>query len=73
MLVLTSENDDRVPPFHSYKFVARLQNRSAQVNPVLLRTEKKAGHYGASTHVSNIEEKADVYGFIMNEIMKVQN
>jgi len=29
-LIITSKNDDRVPPFHSYKFAARLQNRQAQ-------------------------------------------
>ena len=70
MLMVTSENDDRVPPFHSYKFVARLQNREAQKNPVLLKIELKSGHYGASTFMSVIREMADVYGFIMNEIMK---
>ncbi len=70
MLLVTSENDDRVPPFHSYKFVARLQNREAQKNPVLLKIELKSGHYGASTFMSVIREMADVYGFIMNEIMK---
>ena len=70
MLVATSENDDRVPPFNSYKFVARLQSRNAQKNPVLLRIEKKSGHNGASTYQSMLKEKADIYGFIMHELMK---
>ncbi|WP_421918514.1 prolyl oligopeptidase family serine peptidase [Marinifilum sp.] len=65
MLIMTAENDDRVPPFHSYKFVAELQNREAQLNPILLRVEKKAGHYGGINHVSIIREKADMYGFLM--------
>jgi prolyl oligopeptidase len=69
MLIVTSENDDRVPPFNSYKFVARLQNRNAQVNPILLKIEMESGHRGASTFMSVIKEQADIYGFIMNELM----
>jgi len=70
MLIVTSENDDRVPPFHSYKFVAQMQSRIAQKNPILLKVEKKSGHSGASTRISSNRAKADVYGFIMNEVMK---
>lgn len=65
MLVMTSENDDRVPPFHSYKFVAELQNRKAQTNPILLRVEKNAGHNGASNYSARIKTQADMYGFIL--------
>ncbi|WP_299762128.1 prolyl oligopeptidase family serine peptidase, partial [uncultured Pontibacter sp.] len=65
MLIMTSTNDDRVPPLHSYKFAARLQNRKAQTNPVLLRAEAKAGHYGASGIYSGVREEADLYAFIM--------
>jgi prolyl oligopeptidase len=68
MLVVTSENDDRVPPFHSYKFVARLQNREAQTNPILLKVEGQAGHYGGLTYSSRIQKGADVYSFIMHEL-----
>lgn len=70
MLVVTSENDDRVPPFHSYKFVAKLQNRIEQQNPIFLKIEKKSGHYGASTLYSGIREMADIYGFIIYELME---
>jgi prolyl oligopeptidase len=70
MLVVTSDHDDRVPPFHSYKFVARLQNRSAQKNPVILKVEKNEGHNGASTIITSVKKKADIYGFIMYELMK---
>lgn len=65
MLVMTSENDDRVPPFHSYKFVAELQNREVQTNPILLRVEKNAGHYGAVDYMSRLQEKTNMYDFIM--------
>lgn len=70
MLIVTSENDDRVPPFHSYKFAARLQSRAVQKNPVILKVEKDAGHYGAMSLSSNIQELADLYGFIMYELRK---
>ena len=70
MLVITSENDDRVPPFHSYKFVARLQNRSSQTNPILLKVEKQSGHYGALTIKAAYLEEIDLYSFILNAFNK---
>lgn len=65
MLVMTSENDDRVPPFHSYKFVAALQNRSSQKNPILMRVEPNAGHGGANSKVTEVDSKSDMFRFIM--------
>jgi prolyl oligopeptidase len=65
-LIITSENDDRVPPVHSYKFAARLQNRAVQKNKIFLKTIKKAGHNGnISTYQKRIEEKAEFYSFLM--------
>ncbi len=65
-LIMTSENDDRVPPFHSYKFASELQSRKTQLNPVLLRVEKDAGHYGAAkSFKSELKESADMFDFIM--------
>ncbi len=72
MLIMTSENDDRVPPFHSYKFAARLQNRKAQRNPIFLRVEKNAGHSGASTLTSYLKEISDQYGFMLGIINGVK-
>ncbi|WP_196894077.1 prolyl oligopeptidase family serine peptidase [Aureivirga marina] len=68
MLVVTSDNDERVPPFHSYKFVAKLLNRKAQTNPILLKVEKNSGHYGGTNSYRGLREKADIYGFIMNTL-----
>ncbi len=65
MLIMTSENDDRVPPFHSYKFAAKMQNREAQTNPILMKSERNAGHYGASNLFSLLKEQAGIYGFIL--------
>lgn len=70
MLLVTSENDDRVPPFHSYKFVALMQSRPAQTKPILLKVEESAGHYGAQTRLGWKKEMSDEFGFIMYEIMK---
>ena len=65
-LIITSENDDRVPPLHSYKFAAALQNRPAQKNPIYLKTIKKAGHYGDySTYEKQLNQKAEFYSFVM--------
>jgi prolyl oligopeptidase len=65
-LIITSENDDRVPPLHSYKFAAKLQNRAAQKNPIYLKTIKQAGHYGNySTYEKRLNETADFYNFLL--------
>ncbi len=65
-IIMTSDNDDRMPPLHSYKFAARLQNIEGQKNTVLLRVEKNAGHYGAtSSFKKHLKEEADMYDFIL--------
>jgi len=70
-LIMTSDNDDRVPPLHSYKFAAKLQNREAQKNPVLLRIEKGAGHYGATgSFKERLKEDGDMYDFILYNLLK---
>ena len=47
-LVTTGDHDDRVVPWHSYKFAAQLQADQSCDNPILLRVETRAGH-GAGT------------------------
>jgi len=71
LLLITGENDDRLPPMQSYKFAAKVQNRPAQKNVVYLKTMKASGHYGAvSTYNQRVEEKAEFYSFLLNELMK---
>jgi prolyl oligopeptidase len=65
MLIIAAKNDERVPPFHSYKFAAKLQNRETQKNPILLRVKSKSGHYSTDNFISSIREKAHIYGFIL--------
>jgi len=70
-LIMTSDNDDRVPPLHSYKFAAKLQNRKAQKNQILLKVEQNAGHYGAtSSFKKQLKEEADMYDFILFNLMQ---
>ncbi len=72
-LVITAENDDRVQPFHSYKFIAKLQELSITTNPYLLYLQKKSGHYGPSTLEGKLNVSAFKYSFIFSQLkMKLQ-
>ena len=64
-LIRTGINDDRVPPFHSYKLVATLQDNSNQTNPIYLKVTEKAGHYGAKDIEGRLQDIADLYGFVL--------
>lgn len=65
-MIITSENDDRVPPLHSYKFAAKLQNRSAQKNPIYLKTLKNSGHHGKNANYKDqIKEDSEFYNFLL--------
>lgn len=69
-LVITGENDDRVLPFHSYKFAAKLQNNEGQKNPIYLKTEHNAGHSGkVSNYNEQVKGKAEFYSFLMYHLM----
>jgi len=68
MLIMTSMYDDRVPPLHSYKMVATLQELANKENPILLRVEKNAGHNGARDYEKYINETTDFYSFIFNSL-----
>jgi prolyl oligopeptidase len=70
-LIITSENDDRVAPLHSYKFAARLQNRAAQKNPIFLKTLSGSGHYGkVATYADYMKEEAEFYSFLLYYLNK---
>jgi prolyl oligopeptidase len=70
-LIITSDNDDRVPPVHSFKFAARLQNRAAQTNPVYLKTLLQSGHYGVATNYEDkLKDTSDFYTFLMYHLMR---
>lgn len=70
-LIVTGENDDRVPPIHSYKFAAKLQNRATQKNPIYLSVKENTGHYGkVSTFSEHVKYEAEFYSFIWEELNK---
>lgn len=64
ILVTTADNDDRVVPAHSFKYVAALQAGDIGEKPHLLRVESRAGH-GAGKPVDKvIGAGADVMAFL---------
>ena len=67
-LVTTADTDDRVVPGHSFKFAARLQACHKGSNPVLIRIETKAGHGSGKPTAMIIEEQADIYAFLKENL-----
>ncbi len=67
-MVTTADHDDRVVPAHSFKFAAALQECQGGNAPVLIRIDSKAGHGGGKPLSKQMEETADIYGFIMYQM-----
>jgi prolyl oligopeptidase len=67
-MVTTADHDDRVVPAHSFKFTATLQAAQAGPAPILIRIETKAGHGAGKPTDKIIEERADMYGFLVREL-----
>ncbi|KIG13378.1 Prolyl endopeptidase [Enhygromyxa salina] len=67
-MVYTADHDDRVVPSHSFKFAARLQAAHAGPAPVMIRIETKAGHGAGKPTAKQIEEWADLWGFLSDQL-----
>jgi prolyl oligopeptidase len=67
-LVTTADRDDRVVPWHSYKFAAELQHAQSCANPVFIRIETRAGHGAGKPVWMQIEDIADQFGFVANAL-----
>ena len=67
-LVTTADRDDRVVPWHSYKFAAELQRSQGCAKPVLLRVETRAGHGAGKPTWMQIEDFADQWAFAAHAI-----
>ncbi|GGH11716.1 prolyl endopeptidase [Pedobacter zeae] len=67
-LITTADHDDRVVPAHSFKFAATLQENYKGENPVLIRIETKAGHGAGKPTTKLIEEAADVWSFVFQNL-----
>ena len=63
-LILADANDDRVLPWHSYKFGAALQHAQGCANPVLMRIETRSGHGAGRSTSKNVEQYADQWAFV---------
>jgi prolyl oligopeptidase len=68
IMVITGDHDTRVMPMHSFKFVAALQNAQAGPAPVLLYLESSSGHGGGTTVTQAIDQSADIYTFLIENL-----
>lgn len=68
ILITTAESDDRVVPMHSKKFAAALQAAQGGDNPVYLHVESKAGHGAGKPTGKVIDEAADMYAFLWDQL-----
>lgn len=68
VLFLTGDNDSRVNPAHSRKMTARLQAATSSKGPIFLRTSSSSGH-GIGTALSErIDQQADVFAFLLDQL-----
>ena len=63
-LITTADHDDRVVPWHSFKFAAALQAAQLCPNPILIRIETRAGHGAGKPTWMQIEDFADQWAFL---------
>lgn len=70
-LVTTADHDDRVVPWHSFKFTAALQWAQSCDNPVLIRVETRAGHGAGKPTWMVIEDLADQWAFLVR-VLKME-
>jgi prolyl oligopeptidase len=67
-MITTADHDDRVVPGHSFKYAARLQALNTGEKPILIRIQTKAGHGGGKPTSMVIEEQADKWAFLIENL-----
>ncbi|WP_288131842.1 prolyl oligopeptidase family serine peptidase [Microbulbifer sp.] len=67
-LITTAEKDDRVVPWHSFKFAASLQRDQGCDNPVYLAVETRAGHGAGKPVWMQVEDFTNQFAFLANEL-----
>lgn len=65
LLVRSSLNDIRTPYWEAAKWVARLRDKKTDRNPLILKTEMEAGHFGKSGRYEWIKETAFDFAFLI--------
>ena len=68
VLVTTADHDDRVFPAHSFKYTAAMQSAQAGDAPVLIRIQVRGGHGAGLPTTLQIEQQADIYGFLVKNL-----
>ena len=68
LLMMSADHDDRVDPNHARKFTALIQHATSSDRPALLRIEKMAGHGGADLVKQQVEQNADLYAFLIQQL-----
>ena len=66
--ITTADHDDRVVPWHSFKYAARLQSAQPCEDPILLRIETRAGHGAGKPTWMQIEEVANAWAFLADSL-----
>ncbi len=67
-LITTADHDDRVVPWHSFKWAAEMQQAQGCDNPILLRVETRAGHGAGKPRWMVIEDIADKWAFLARHL-----
>jgi prolyl oligopeptidase len=68
MLLITGDGDDRVPPFHTYKFLATLQEKASAESLFLLYQIPGAGHGGALNANDWFDKLVYKYAFLYGQL-----
>lgn len=68
LLVRANMNDIRTPYWEAAKWVARLRAKKTDANPLYLKTETVAGHFGKSGRYEWIRDRAFDFAFLMTVI-----
>ena len=66
-LITTGDHDDRVAPWHAFKWAATRQEQGHQAN-TYLRVEEDAGHGAGKPTAKVIDEAADEYAFLVQTL-----
>ena len=67
-LITTADHDDRVVPWHSFKWAAEMQKAQACDSPILLRVETRAGHGAGKPRWMIIDDLADKWAFLARHL-----
>jgi len=69
VMIMTTRDDERVVPMHSYKFISQLQHAAPNnPNPLLLRISEKGGHGNYQSTDKLLKDALDRLGFIVQAL-----